>query len=146
MQVQVQVPVQVQHLKIKLKKLVPVLFLSYLFRVPANKGTLHIMKSRTLEINIGLSSRTLGEIHPETALNELRVQGFEILAYRVVESTCEDGKELCLSVRVGVPEDWQVGLSFIADKLGQDCIAFAGFAGARPYASFDGLLWVSSSI
>jgi hypothetical protein len=104
------------------------------------------MKSKTLELNIGLSSKELGEIHPETALNELRVQGFDILAYRVQESTCEDGKELCLACKVGLPDDWQTGLSFIADKLGQDCIGLAGFIGARPYESFLPSLWVSSSI
>jgi hypothetical protein len=97
---------------------------------------------KTLEINIGLSSKEFGEIHPETALNELRIQGFEILTYRLQESTCDDGAETCLSARVGLPDDWQVGLSYLADKLGQDCIAIAGFTGARPYASFDASLWV----
>ena len=102
----------------------------------------HALRMKTLEINIGLSSKELGVIHPETALNELRIQGFEILTYRLQDSTCDDGAETCLAVRVGLPDDWQTGLAFLADKLGQDCIAFAGFAGARPYASFDGLLWV----
>lgn len=101
---------------------------------------------RTLEINIGLSSKEFGEIHPETALNELRVQGFEILTYRLHESTCDDGKELCLAARVGLPEDWQVGLAFIADKLGQDCIAIAGFIGQSPYDTFVPSFWVSPAI
>lgn len=98
---------------------------------------------KTLEINIGLSSKELGVINPETALNELRVQGFEIIVYRLQESTCEDGAETCLVARVGLPEDWQTGLAFIADKLGQECIAVAGFIGADPYESFDPSLWVT---
>ena len=102
----------------------------------------HVLRMNKLQLNIGLSSKEFGVIHPETALNELRVQGFEILSYRVQEATCKDGAETCLSARVGLPDDWQNGLAFVADKLGQDCIAFAGFTGARPYASFDGLLWV----
>ena len=98
---------------------------------------------KTLELNIGLSSKELGVINPETALNELRIQGFEILVYRVVPSSCKDGGEDCLAVRVGLPEDWQDGLAFLADKLGQECIAIAGFAGADPYESFDPSLWVT---
>lgn len=98
---------------------------------------------KTLEINIGLNSKEFGVIHHETALNKLRIQGFQIIAYRLQESTCDDGDETCLAARVGLPEDWQGGLASLADKLGQDCIAIAGFAGARPYASFDASLWVS---
>ena len=100
------------------------------------------MKNKA-EINIGLSSKTLGEITPGQAIDELLGFEFNITAYRVVPSSCEDGAEDCLAARVELPEDWQWRLERIAEVLGQECIAATLFAGAEPYDSFDPDFWIT---
>jgi hypothetical protein len=95
------------------------------------------------ELNIGLSSKSLGKLNPETVLNELRVCDFRIIASRVAESESIDGKEQCLTVKVELPENWQRDIAYLADKLGQDCIAVCGFIGQAPYDTFCAGLWVS---
>jgi hypothetical protein len=112
--------------------------------VPANKGTLQHMK--IAELNIGLSSKSLGELNHETVLNELKVCDFRVITSRVVESTSEDGKELCLACKVELPNDWQNSLAYLSDKLGQDCIAVVGFIGHAPYDTFAPSLWVSPEV
>jgi len=95
------------------------------------------------ELNIGLSSKTLGKLSQENALGCLRLTGFKIITYRVVPSSCEDGAEDCLAARVECPFGWQAKLRDIAEELGQECIGVAGFIGAEPYDSFDPQLWIT---
>ena len=95
------------------------------------------------EINIGLSSKSLGEISEVQALYELNYFDFRVIQSRIVESTSEDGKELCLACKVELPEHWQAKLASVAENLGQDCIAVAGFIGRAPYDTFAPELWVS---
>jgi hypothetical protein len=95
------------------------------------------------EINIGLSSKTLGEITPKQAIDELLGFEFNITTYRVVPSSCADGAEDCLAARVELPDDWQARLARIAEVLGQECIGVTLFVGADPYDSFDPSLWVT---
>lgn len=94
-----------------------------------------------LELNIGLSSKTLGELNPVAIVNALTGRGFHTLKFKVVESTCEDGKELCLAVQTLAPNDWQDQITDLAKSLGQDCIACALFLGSDPYEEFDERLW-----
>lgn len=94
------------------------------------------------ELNIGLRSKSLGEITPETVLSLLKAERFNIITFRLQESVSLDGNEICLACKVILPDDWQAKLAIIADYLGQDCIAVVGFIGARPYDNFNGLLWV----
>jgi hypothetical protein len=99
------------------------------------------------EINVGLSSKTLGEkITQYAALNWLRAHGFRVLAHRLQASESEDGAELCLACKVELPDDWQAKLASVADELGQDCIAVVGFVGHAPYDTFIPSLWVTPSV
>ena len=95
------------------------------------------------ELNIGLSSKTLGKITPETAIAKLVQYKFVIITYRVVPSSSLDGEELCLAVKVQCPKNWQGALKWVADELGQDCVAVVGFIGQSPYDTFAPSLWVS---
>lgn len=96
------------------------------------------------EINIGLTSKTLGEISEEQAFIPLTAYGFEIIAYRIAESVAAGEKELCLAVKVVLPERWQEKLSEVAEILGQDCIAVVGFIGCAPYDTFIRKHWRTS--
>ena len=95
------------------------------------------------ELNIGLSSKTLGQITETRALNQLGIHGFKVIAKRTQESVSKDGKETCLACKVELPDKWQEKLRAIADNLGQDCITVAGFIGQSPYDTFCPKLWVS---
>jgi hypothetical protein len=95
------------------------------------------------ELNIGLSSRTLGEISAENVLSLLKAESFQIITFRIVESISNDGKELCLAVKVECPEGWQDKLADIAAYFGQDCITVVGFIGHEPYDTFIKKLWVT---
>ena len=97
---------------------------------------------KLIEINIGLSSKTLGNLNPNEVLNSLTGRGFNLITYRVQESVCKDGEERCLAVKVEAPEDWQVQLRVLSDRYGQDCIAVVGFIGHSPYDAFVPSLWV----
>lgn len=98
------------------------------------------------ELNIGLSSKSLGGISPETAIHCLGAMDFKIISKRFQESVSNDGKEICLAVKVELPKNWQYNLGCIADTLGQDCIAVVGFIGQSPYDTFAPSLWVSPEI
>lgn len=100
----------------------------------------NIMK--LIELNIGLSSKTLGNINPNEVLNSLTGRGFIIHKYRIQESQCRDGVEKCLAVKCETKEDWQVQLRVLSDRYGQDCIAVVGFIGHSPYDAFCPSLWV----
>jgi hypothetical protein len=95
------------------------------------------------ELNIGLSSKTLGEIKPFEALRDLQIAGFKIITHRTQDSVSNDGKETCLAVKVECPDGWQERLASVSDALGQDCIAVVGFIGKSPYDTFCADLWVS---
>ena len=95
------------------------------------------------ELNIGLSSKSLGEITPFQVEVELKGFGFEIITSRTVESESKDGKEKCFACKVRLPKDWQSRLARIAEVLEQDCIAVTGFIGHAPYDAFCAELWVS---
>lgn len=95
------------------------------------------------ELNIGLSSKSLGEIPEYVALNWLHTYGFKVIAKRTQESVSADGKELCLACKVELPENWQAKLASVASELGQDCIAVVGFIGCAPYDTFAPEVWVS---
>lgn len=99
---------------------------------------------KLIELNIGLHSKTLGKLNYVEILNSLTGRGFEVIKYRIVESTCKDGKELCLAVKSTPPRDWQAQLASLSDNLGQDCISVAGFIGRDPYDTFIPSLWKSS--
>lgn len=94
-----------------------------------------------LELNIGLSSKTLGIINPVQVLNALTGAGFALVAYRVVPSDCTDGAEDCLAVIAEAPADALKQLAALSERYGQECIAFAGFAGPDPYPAFDRTFW-----
>lgn len=98
---------------------------------------------KIIELNIGLSSKTLGKLSHIEILNALTGRGFECLKYRLVESTCKDGPEVCLAWKGTPPSDWQEQLASLSDKLGQDCIGIAGFIGQSPYDAFIPSLWVT---
>ena len=98
------------------------------------------------ELNIGLSSKRLGEITPETALNELYVHDFRVISSRIVKSVSEDGVENCLACKVELPNGWQENLVHVSNELGQDCIAVAGFIGQSPYDTFCAELWQSPEV
>jgi hypothetical protein len=103
---------------------------------------------KRIELNIGLHSKTHGILNPIAILNALTGRGFVIIHYRVAQSTCEDGQEPCLAVRVGWPntrplDNVIVELNRLAIDYGQDCIALTGFAGPAPYESFDPQYWIT---
>lgn len=101
---------------------------------------------KIIELNIGLSSKTQGNLNPNVVLNSLTGRGFECLKYRLVESESKDGKETCLAWKGKPPSDWQAQLLDLAEKLGQDCIAVCGFIGHNPYDTFCADLWVSPEV
>lgn len=97
------------------------------------------------ELNIGLSSKSLGGIEPETALQCLKVWNFRIISYRIAESEAEGEKELCLACKVILPDyHWQSALLKVCEDLGQNCIALAGFIGHDPYDTFISKHWRTS--
>ena len=98
---------------------------------------------KIIELNIGLTSKTLGKLNPNEVLNALTGRGFTILRYRLAESISQDGPEKCLAVKCEVPSDWQSELSDLADHFGQNCIAIVGFIGHAPYDTFIPSRWVS---
>jgi len=103
---------------------------------------------KKIEINIGLSSKPLGELNPIKIVNALTGRGFHVLAYRVAPSSSEDGPELCLACRVAVrdtcPWDNVIrDLNKLAVDYGQACIAFTGFAGPDSYETFDPKYWIT---
>lgn len=98
---------------------------------------------KIIEINIGLSSKTLGILNPNEVLNALTGRGFALIKYRLVDSISKDGKETCLTVKTECPDDWQFQLAGLSDKLGQDCVAVVGFIGHSPYDAFCADLWKS---
>ena len=99
---------------------------------------------KNIELNIGLSSKTLGTINPIEVLNALTGAGFTLLAYRVVPSACADGGEDCLAVQATAPREWEAQLDALAVRYGQDCIAVTLFAGPAPYKSFVAKYWKTS--
>lgn len=99
---------------------------------------------KIIELNIGLASKTLGNLNPSEVLNALTGRGFRLINYRLQESTCRDGNETCLAIKTECPDDWQTQLARLSDKLGQDCIAVVGFIGRNPYDTFTPSLWVES--
>lgn len=107
--------------------------------VPENKAP---NQMKIAELNIGLSSKSLGEITPEHALRELVSCGFKVITYRTQESVSNDGKETCFACKVELPQYWQTLLENIAKRLGQDCIAVVGFIGQSPYDTFAPEFWV----
>ena len=98
---------------------------------------------KIIELNIGLSTPNGGKINPNEVLNALTGRGFNLITYRLQESTCKDGVETCLAVKTNAPDDWQSQLASLSDKLGQDCIAVVGFIGHSPYDAFIPSLWVT---
>jgi len=95
------------------------------------------------ELNIGLSSKSLGEISEIKPLRLLKEHDFNVITYRLSESESKEGKETCLAVKVELPQSWQYALKIIAEELGQDCIAVVGFIGRNPYDTFAPEFWVS---
>jgi hypothetical protein len=104
------------------------------------------MHTPKIEINVGLSSKTLGEINPKEVLNSLTGRGFILEAFRVVPSDCKDGSEDCLTIRTQAPEDWQFHIAEISALYGQECIGCALFLGPEPYDEFDPTLWKTPTI
>lgn len=98
---------------------------------------------KTIALNIGLHSKTQGQLNPIAILNALTGRGFHVLNYRVAQSTCEDGAEPCLAVRCKANVGFHAELENLAEDYGQDCIAFAGFAGPACYATFYSQYWIS---
>jgi hypothetical protein len=99
---------------------------------------------KIIELNIGLSSKTLGNLSPCVVLNALTGRGFECVKYRLVESTSKDGAEKCLAWKGKPPGDWQAQLADLSDAFGQDCVAVTCFVGHDPYDCFCADLWVST--
>lgn len=99
---------------------------------------------KIIELNIGLTSKALGQLNYIEVLNALTGRGFECIKYRLVESVSQDGPETCLAYKGKAPADWQDQLASLSDNYGQDCIAIAGFIGQSPYDAFCADLWVSS--
>jgi hypothetical protein len=97
---------------------------------------------KLIELNIGLTSKSLGKLNHVEVLNALTGRGFECLKYRLVESISNDGAETCLAWKGTPPADWQNQLASLSDKLGQDCIAITAFIGQSPYDAFVPSLWV----
>ena len=95
--------------------------------------------------NIGLSRPDKSTIPAIRVINLLHGLGIETLETYVAKSICDDGFEWVLVVKArGIP---LATLAKASDLLGQDCISYRagdadeyreGFAGARPYTSFDG--------
>lgn len=98
---------------------------------------------KLIELNIGLSSKALGQLNYIEVINSLTGRGFELINYRVVESVSKDGPEKCLAWKGKPPIDWQNQLASLSDKYGQDCIGIAGFIGHDPYDTFCADLWAS---
>lgn len=94
-----------------------------------------------LELNIGLESKTLGTLNPCQVLDALTGAGFALITYRIIPSDCKDGAEDCLAVIAEAPADALSQLDALAKRYGQECIAFAGFAGPLPYDAFDKECW-----
>jgi hypothetical protein len=102
---------------------------------------------KTIEMNIGLHSKTLGKLNPIKIINSLTGRGFTVTAYRVARSSCADGAEWCLAVRCNLPRACDIlgEIYRIAVIYEQDCIAFAGLVGpaCENYTAFDPQYWIS---
>ena len=102
------------------------------------------MKTR-IQLNIGLSSKTLGTLNPIVILNALTGAGFIRTTHRIAPSSCEDGAEDVLAWQGHAPAYWERELTALAKRHGQDCIAYRveAFSGPSPYDEFDASLWKS---
>jgi len=96
--------------------------------------------------NIGLSRPDKSTIPAIRVINLLHGLGIETLETYVAKSICDDGFEWVLVIKAPLESITLATLAKASDLLGQDCISYRagdadeyqeGFAGARPYTSFD---------
>lgn len=108
-----------------------------------------------IRINIGLSSKKLGDIPFIEAVTVLRTLGFERTHTRIAQSQSEDGPEAVLVYsgrHVSSVAEVLSNLHAAAVRLGQDCIAVRlttpsfcaldALVGPRPYDSFNSTLFI----